>query len=86
MPPNHRCCISCRRLAHRSEFLRIVRQHPDRTITIGSGMGRSAYLCLAPDCIQLAQKKNRLSRALRAPVPPEIYQQIYEQLSPSAPN
>jgi predicted RNA-binding protein YlxR (DUF448 family) len=42
-------------------------------IQLDDGMGRSAYLCKNLDCLQLAQKKNRLGRSLRTPIPPEIF-------------
>jgi uncharacterized protein len=80
MDKDYRRCISCRRVAHRSEFLRIVRCRPDREITIDRGnswiQGRSAYLCQNVECLQSAQKKNRLSKALKAKVDNEIYQQL----------
>jgi uncharacterized protein len=82
--PNHRRCISCRRTAHRQEFWRIVRRHPDRQICLDQGMGRSAYLCPNPDCLKLAQKKGRLGRALRAPVPEALFEQLQQRLVASA--
>ncbi|MEL6247194.1 MAG: YlxR family protein [Cyanobacteria bacterium J06648_16] len=80
-PPNHRCCVSCRRIAHKDQLLRVVRQHPTRTIQIGAGMGRAAYLCPTLGCLQQAQKKNRLSRALKAPVPSDIYTRLAQRLA-----
>jgi uncharacterized protein len=82
MPKDNRCCISCRRLAPRTEFWRVVRCYPSREIAIDLGssrlQGRSAYLCQTLDCVQAAQKKNRLSRSLKAPVRADIYQQLLE--------
>jgi uncharacterized protein len=82
MPKDDRCCISCRRLAPRTEFWRVVRCYPSREIAIDLGsislQGRSAYLCQTLDCVQAAQKKNRLSRLLKAPVRADIYQQLLE--------
>jgi uncharacterized protein len=76
----YRRCISCRKLAPRNEFWRIVRSHPAHTITIDRGntfiQGRSAYLCPTASCLQIAQKKNRLSRSLKAKVDEDIYQQL----------
>lgn len=43
-------------------------------------MGRSAYLCPQATCLQEAQKKNRLAKALRSPVPPELYQTLWEKI------
>jgi uncharacterized protein len=82
MPKDNRCCISCRRLAPRNEFWRVVRCYPSREIAIdlvsSRLQGRSAYLCQTLDCVQAAQKKNRLSRSLKAPVKADIYQHLLE--------
>ncbi|KAM3092193.1 YlxR family protein [Phormidesmis sp. 146-35] len=80
MEINHRRCISCRKTAPKSEFWRIVRTHPDHTIALDQGMGRSAYLCPTPDCLKAAQKKERLSRVLKTPVPELIFQTLKERL------
>jgi uncharacterized protein len=83
MATNIRCCISCRKQAPKLEFWRIVRLFPGHQIIQGQGMGRSAYLCPQKSCLQAAEKKDRLSRVLKAPVPPEIYQNLWQQLSES---
>ncbi|MGB7413185.1 MAG: YlxR family protein [Thermosynechococcaceae cyanobacterium] len=80
MEPNYRCCICCRKVAPKAEFWRIVRVHPTHTVQLYSGMGRSAYLCPQADCLKLAQKKNRLGRAPRAPIPESIYQTLEQRL------
>jgi predicted RNA-binding protein YlxR (DUF448 family) len=80
MPKDERRCISCRKLAPRSEFWRVVRCHPSQEIKIdlelSRSQGRSAYLCPTASCLQIAQKKNRLGRSLKAPVREDIYQQL----------
>jgi uncharacterized protein len=81
METNHRRCISCRKTALKSEFWRIVRIYPDHAIALDQGMGRSAYLCPNADCLKAAQKKERLSRVLKAPVPQPIFQTLKERLS-----
>ena len=43
-------------------------------------MGRSAYLCPCSDCLQFAQKKDRLGRSLKAPVSKEVYQILWQRL------
>ncbi|UBF25333.1 YlxR family protein [Kovacikia minuta CCNUW1] len=83
MEPNYRRCVSCRRLAHRSEFWRIVRVHPTQAVALDQGMGRSAYLCPQSGCLQAAQRKNRLGRVLKAPVPESIYQVLWQRLTKS---
>ena len=81
MKPNYRRCISCRKIAPKESFWRVVRIHPDQQIIIGQGMGRSAYICQQGDCVQQASNKKRLSRALRATVPEYIYQNLQERLA-----
>jgi uncharacterized protein len=82
MIKNHRRCVSCRRLAGRIEFWRVVAVHPSRNVQLDVGMGRSVYLCPQSDCLTAAQKKNRLGRSLKTPVTAEIYQQLWSRLSP----
>ncbi|MGJ3248014.1 MAG: YlxR family protein [Elainellaceae cyanobacterium] len=81
MEQNYRRCISCRTVAPKQKFWRIVRVYPSRTLQLDSGMGRSAYICPDPECLKAAQKKNRLGRALRVPVPPALYEQLWQRLA-----
>lgn len=80
MQPNYRRCVSCQRVGPKADFWRLVRVYPDRTVHLGAGMGRSAYLCPQPDCLRQAQKKKRLSRALKTSVPGEVYQLLWQRL------
>lgn len=82
MQPNYRRCVSCRQVAHKADLLRIVRVFPSRAVQL-DGMGRSVYLCRKPTCLELAQKKDRLGRSLKAVVPPEIYHGLWQHLSAS---
>lgn len=79
---DYRRCLSCQKIAHKSNFFRVVRNHPHHNITVNCGEGRSAYICRNPECLTIAQKK-RLSKALKVPIPPEIYQQLWEKLEKS---
>ncbi|MEQ9355201.1 YlxR family protein [Coleofasciculus sp. F4-SAH-05] len=82
MEPNYRRCLSCRRVAQKQALWRVVRIHPSRQVKLDQGMGRSAYICPQASCLAAAQKKNRLGRALRASVPDEIYQRLWQRLEP----
>ena len=77
---DYRRCVSCRKVAAKQEFWRVVKCHPTNTIAIDLGdtwmQGRSAYLCPAASCLQLAQKKNRLGRSLKAAISNDIYHQL----------
>ena len=79
MQKNYRRCISCRLTAPKEFFLRVVRSYPDDQIELGSGMGRSAYLCPNKNCLEVAQKKNRLRKSLRINVPEKIYSDLGKQ-------
>ncbi len=80
MAKDYRRCISCRQVALKSEFWRVVKCHPTQELAIDLGtrllQGRSAYICRSEGCRQAAQKKNRLSRALKVAVPDDFYQQL----------
>lgn len=80
MKPNYRRCISCRKVAPKEEFWRIVRVYPSRQVQLDQGMGRSAYICPQASCVQIARQKNRLGRALKTSVPASIYDQLEDRL------
>ncbi|MCS6960746.1 MAG: YlxR family protein [Pseudanabaenaceae cyanobacterium SKYGB_i_bin29] len=81
-PPLFRRCVICRRLAHRDEFWRIVRE--GNTVKLDQGMGRSVYVCRQGSCLQEALKKNRLSKALRTPLPPIVVAELRQRAASSA--
>ncbi len=83
MEINYRRCVSCRTVAHRDQFWRVVRLAGTRTVVLDEGMGRSAYLCPTQDCLSMAQRKKRLERSLRIAVPPEIYHSLGMRLDNS---
>jgi uncharacterized protein len=80
MSKDFRRCVSCRKIAMRNEFWRVVRCHPSNQIAIDLGdkllQGRSVYLCPNAECLQLAQKKNRLGKSLKAQVGEDIYKAL----------
>jgi predicted RNA-binding protein YlxR (DUF448 family) len=84
VPVGYRRCLTCRRTAPREEFWRVVRVYPSREIQLDSGMGRSCYLCPTAACLQGARQKNRLARALKAPVPDSVYQALAARLLPQS--
>ncbi|WP_250121821.1 YlxR family protein [Chroococcidiopsis sp. CCMEE 29] len=86
MKPNYRRCISCRRVALRQEFWRIVRVHPFGKLQLDRGIGRSAYICPQASCLQVAHKKNLLGRSLRTSVPEALYQTLWQRLATEMPN
>ncbi len=83
---NYRRCVSCGLYAPKEHFWRVVRNYPDHHITLDTGMGRSAYICPRQECLEIAQKKKRLAKALKVPIPPEIFQQLWQRLLNSPTN
>lgn len=90
----HRRCVSCQCVALRDNFWRLVLVPVTQSDTIlpecnpkqfqirlDHGMGRSAYLCKKIDCLQIAQKKNRLGRSLRTQIPSEIFDILKSRLN-----
>jgi len=86
MKPNYRRCISCRRVALKQEFWRIVRVYLSEQLELDQGMGRSAYLCPQASCLQAAHKKNRLGRSLHTTVPETLYQTLWQRLATKLPS
>ncbi|MBE7381418.1 MAG: YlxR family protein [Leptolyngbya sp. SIO1E4] len=86
MKPNYRRCISCRTIAPKEAFWRIVRVYPTRTVQLEEGAGRSAYLCPNAACLKAAQKKDRIGRSLRTTIPNGLYDQLWQRLMPSSSN
>ena len=80
MSKDLRRCVSCRKVAPKNEFWRIVRCYPSKEVKIDLGdarlAGRSAYLCPTLECLQMAQKKNRLGRSLKTVVDRDIYSHL----------
>lgn len=65
-----RTCVGCRTTSAKRAFVRIVRT-PEGTVEVdptGKRNGRGAYLCAQRSCWEHALKRDRLARALRAPL------------------
>jgi predicted RNA-binding protein YlxR (DUF448 family) len=80
MTPRLRKCVACGLERPKTELLRVVRS-PGGDVSVndkGASPGRGAYICSRIECLRLAAKKNALSRALKHPVPKEIYTRIEE--------
>lgn len=67
-------------MAPKADFWRVVRLAKTTTVCLDHGMGRSAYLCPQADCLNLAQRKNRLGRALRVPIPDSVWPLLWQRL------
>ena len=74
-----RRCVTCRRLRDRQELWRVVRLAAGG-LALDGGMGRSAYLCPEPACLEEARKRRRLQRALRCAVEDTIFNSLEQRL------
>lgn len=77
-----RMCVGCQELKNKKELTRIVRT-PDGAILVdatGKKSGRGAYICPDEGCLTKAVKEKRLEKALRCPVPVEVYEQLKLEL------
>ncbi len=69
-----RLCLGCGQQRQKRELMRVVRT-PDGGVQVdqtGKLSGRGAYICPDPECLRLAVKNQRLSRALEIELPSEI--------------
>lgn len=69
-----RTCVGCRATGGKRDFVRVVKT-PDGSVQIdpgGKANGRGAYVCGKPSCWEDALTKERLARALRTTISPDV--------------
>ena len=77
-----RQCVGCREMKDKKALIRVVRS-PEGTISLdfkGKLPGRGAYVCPSPDCLKKARKSRALERAFDMAIPPEVYDQLEQQM------
>ncbi len=81
-----RTCVGCRATGGKRDFVRVVKT-PDGSVQIdpdGKANGRGAYVCSKPSCWEEALTKERLARALRTAISPDVraeFKRFGEQLA-----
>mgnify|MGYP002820033607 FL=1 len=83
--PVLRRCVACRELFDRSILWRVIRDHRDGVL-LDQGMGRSAYLCRKESCLEEAQRRKRLHKALRCQVPDSALEELRKRLKSNKPS
>jgi predicted RNA-binding protein YlxR (DUF448 family) len=83
--PVLRQCVACRCLIDRSQLWRVVRLAGGGGFALDAGMGRSAYLCPSPSCLEEARRRKRLQRSLRCPVSDALYADLQARIATSGP-
>ena len=77
-----RKCTGCGEMKPKKELIRAVRS-AEGQISLdfkGKASGRGAYVCPNADCLGKAIKSRAFERAFSAQIPPEILQQLREQM------
>jgi predicted RNA-binding protein YlxR (DUF448 family) len=82
--PVLRQCVACRCLVDRRLLWRVVRL-AEGGLALDGGMGRSAYLCPSPSCLEEARRRKRLQRSLRCPVSDGVYAELQARIVTSGP-
>jgi predicted RNA-binding protein YlxR (DUF448 family) len=76
--------VACRSLVDRHQLWRVIRL-AEGGLALDRGMGRSAYLCPTPTCLEEARRRKRLQRALRCQVSDSIIATLEARLRAAAP-
>ena len=73
-----RTCSVCRTQKNKNELLRIVKNKENiiNVDEIGKLSGRGAYICYDMECLEKAQKRKGLEKALEIKIEDEIYEKI----------
>ena len=77
-----RQCVGCREMKNKKELIRVVRS-PEGEISLdfnGKKPGRGAYVCPSGECLKKARKSRALERAFDLAIPPEVYDQLEQQM------
>jgi len=74
-----RSCIACRTRMKQSELLRIGYDSENMKMYLNRGNGRGVYLCKKDECINTAQKRKSISRALKISENDIDYTIIFEE-------
>ena len=70
-------------MTEKRALIRVVRS-PEGEVSLdfhGKKPGRGAYVCPDAACLKKARKSRAFERAFSAPVPPEVYDAMEEELT-----
>ncbi len=78
-----RMCVGCKEMRPKRELLRVVRTPEGEVLLDPSGKrsGRGAYICESSECLELALKGDRLSKALEVPLDGEMAERLRQSVS-----
>lgn len=81
-----RQCMGCGVRKEKKDLIRIIRTPEEEIIldTSGRKNGRGAYLCDNVECLRKAQKRKTMEKALKTPVPDDVYRELEKEMMDSA--
>ncbi|MEY8415792.1 YlxR family protein [Tissierella praeacuta] len=73
-----RKCIACGEGKPKKELIRVVKNNENEVNidVTGKMNGRGAYICSNLECLELAQKGKKFSRALEVEITTNIYEEL----------
>ncbi|HAE91263.1 hypothetical protein SAMN02745784_00344 [Tissierella praeacuta DSM 18095] len=73
-----RKCIACGEGKPKKELIRVVKSNENEVNidVTGKMNGRGAYICSNLECLELAQKGKKFSRALEVEITTNIYEEL----------
>ena len=83
-----RQCVGCREMKEKKALIRVVKS-PEGEVSLdfkGKLPGRGAYVCPNPECLKRARKARALERAFSAPLPPQVWEGLEEQMKEVTPD
>ena len=78
-----RQCVGCREMKDKRALIRVVKS-PEGEVSLdfrGKKPGRGAYVCPDAACLKRARKSRAFERAFSAPIPPEVYDAMEEEMA-----
>lgn len=72
-----RMCVGCRQMLPKQDLIKIVKVDGVPVVDSRQKLfGRGTYLCKTAACLQQAQKRRALERALQMQVPEAFYEEL----------
>ena len=77
-----RQCIGCGEMKSKRDMMRVLRTTEGEIVLDATGRknGRGAYLCGSLECFKRAVKSKGLERALKTPIPEEVYESLEKEI------
>jgi len=73
--------VACREAEGKGSLLRVTRTPAGVAFDpVGRAPGRGAYLHAEAGCLQLARRRRSLDRALKTPIPEQVWDDLAAQL------